>query len=181
VTIAASDLIAVGAIVKAFGIKGEVLIEPLTDVPERFRSLQRVYLAPELPATGSATGAPVPTELETVKINRRRIRARFACAQDRTAAQTLVGLLVMIPPEETIALPPGTFFVHQLVGCSVVDEQGTRLGTLTDVLRYPAHDVYVISGAGEADFLVPAVHEFVRSIDTATRTITLHVIEGMRA
>ena len=52
-TIAVRDLIAVGSIAKAFGIKGDVIIEPLTDMPERFRSLRRVYLASESSATGS--------------------------------------------------------------------------------------------------------------------------------
>ena len=86
----------------------------------------------------------------------------------------------MIPPEDTVPLPPGTFFVHQLIGFTAVDEQGAYLGTLKDILHFPAHDVYVIAAAGEQDLLVPAVCEFVRSIDTATRTMVIRVIEGMR-
>lgn len=179
-TIAVRDLVAVGSIVKAFGIKGDVIIEPLTDMPERFRSLRRVYLASEASATGSAESEPVTTEMTAIQISPRGIRAAFACAPDRTAAEALVGLLVMIPPEETVALPPGTFFVHQVIGFSAVDEHGAPLGKLRDVLRYPAHDVYVIGREGDQDFLVPAVREFVRNIDAATRTLTIRVIEGMR-
>lgn len=179
-TIAVRDLVAVGSIVKAFGIKGELVVEPLTDVPERFRSLRRVYLASEAAARGAEGGDAVVTEVTAVTIEPRGIRMKVACAPDRTAAEGLVGLLVMIPPEETVTLPPGTFFVHELLGYRAVDEQGMVLGHLKDVLRFPAHDVYVIGLEGEQDLMVPAVRAYIRSIDTATRTMTVRVIEGMR-
>jgi 16S rRNA processing protein RimM len=177
---AVRDLIAVGVIVKAFGIKGEVIVQPLTDAPGRFRSLQNVFLVPEPVANGTADGAPVTTGIAEVHVEPRGIRARFACAPDRTAAERLVGLIVMIPQEEAVQLPEGTFFVHQVIGFHAVDEQGAPLGTLKDVLRFPAHDVYVIAAPGEQDLLVPAVREFVRSIDSANRTMIIRVIEGMR-
>ena len=180
-SIAVHDLIAVGSVAKAFGIRGDVIVEPLTDVPERFRSLRRVYLVAESSATGARDGSPVPAEITAVNVAPHGIRVRFSCAPDRTAAEKLVGLLVMIPAEETVPLPPGTFFVHQIIGFAVVDEQGAPLGRLTDVLHFPAQDVYVISADGEQDLLVPAVSEFVRSIDTAARTITIRLIEGMQA
>jgi len=180
VTIAVRDLIAVGSIVKAFGIKGDVIVESLTDMPERFRSLRRVFLASEASARGASDSQPVTTEITAAAIDPRGIRLRLACAEDRTAAEALVGLLVMIPPDETIALPPGTFFVHQLIGYGAVDEQGAPLGRLKDILRFPAHDVYVIGMEGEQDLMVPAVREFIRNIDAATRTLTIRLIEGMR-
>jgi len=180
VTIAVRDLIAVGSIAKAFGIKGDVIVEPLTDIPERFRSLQNVYLASELSATGVNDSEPMLAEVTAVQIEPRGIRMKLSCAPDRTAAEKLVGLLVMIPPEDIVPLPPGTFFVHELIGFTAVDEQGARLGTLKDVLHYPAHDVYVIGAEGVQDLLVPAVREFVRSIDSVTRTMVIRVIEGMR-
>jgi 16S rRNA processing protein RimM len=180
VTIAVRDLVAIGSIVKAFGIKGELVVDPLTDVPERFRSLQRVFLVSTEQALGSAAGDPITTDVIDVHVEHRGVRMRLTCAQDRTAAESLVGLLVMIPPEETVSLPPGTFFIHEIIGFRAVDEQGTTLGILRDVLRYPAHDVYVIGGQGTPDLLVPAVREFVRSIDRSTRTVTIRVIEGMQ-
>jgi len=138
VTYAVRDLIAIGAIVKAFGIKGEIIIEPLTDMPERFRSLRRVLLVSETAAKGLADEKPVVTEVTAVQIEARGIRMSLACAPDRTAAEALVGKLVMIPQEEAVTLPPGTFFVHQVIGYRAVDEHGATLGTLADVLRFPA-------------------------------------------
>jgi 16S rRNA processing protein RimM len=180
VTIAVRDLVAVGSIVKAFGIKGEIIVDPMTDVPERFRSLQRVFLVSKEQVLGTTAGEPISTEVTDVRIESRGVRMRLTCAPDRTAAEKLVGLLLMIPPEETVSLPAGTFFVHEIIGFRAVDEQGTTLGTLNDVLRYPAHDVYVIGEQGKPDLLIPAVREFVRNIDRATRIVTIRVIEGMR-
>jgi 16S rRNA processing protein RimM len=180
VNLSARDLIAIGSIVKAFGIKGDIIVDPLTDTPERFRSVRRVYLASERAATGVEDREPVMTELTVVHIDARGVRAQLSCAADRTAAEKLVGLLVMIPPEETVTPSPGSFFVHQIIGFAAVDEEGSPQGILKDVLRFPAHDVYVIGAEGKEDLLVPAVHEFVRSINPATRTMTIRVIEGLR-
>jgi 16S rRNA processing protein RimM len=179
VTIVVRDLVAVGSIAKAFGIKGEVVVESLTDMPERFRSLQRVFLVPESVARGEENGEPEETTVTGVKVEQRGIRMRFTCAPGRTEAERLVGLLVMVAPEDAAPLPPGTFFVHQVIGFLAVDEQGAVKGTLKEVLRYPAHDVYVIAADGKPDLLIPAVGEFVKAIDPVARTVTVRVIEGM--
>jgi 16S rRNA processing protein RimM len=180
VTIAVHDLVAIGSIVKAFGIKGELVVDPLTDAPERFCSLRRVFLVEEAVARGLAPGEPRETQVIGTSVEQRGVRMRLACAPDRTEAEKLVGLLVMVSPEDVVALPPGTFFVHQIIGFEARDEQGMRLGTLKEVLRYPAHDVYVIGDGNAPDLMVPAVREFVKAIDPVSRTVTVHVIEGMQ-
>jgi 16S rRNA processing protein RimM len=65
-----------------------------------------------------------------------------------------------------------------MIGCSVEGEDGSNIGTLTDVLKLPANDVWVVR-SGEKEILVPAVKEFVCSIDEAHKRIVIHVIEGL--
>ena len=64
------------------------------------------------------------------------------------------------------------------MGLAVVDEQGVEQGTVREVLKMPAHDVYVVGGKGN-EILLPAVKEFILKIDLRTRTIKVRLIEGM--
>jgi 16S rRNA processing protein RimM len=72
----------------------------------------------------------------------------------------------------------GTHFVHDIVGLNVVDEKGIGVGVVKDVLRLPAQDVYVIEKDGR-EWMLPAVKEFVASIDVVARTMRVRVIEGL--
>lgn len=173
---AISDLVAVGKIVKVFGVKGDVIVAPMTDFPGRFKNLRRVFLG----NPSSASGAQVmETTIERVDVAPRGVRVTLGCATDRTTAGQLVGLLILVPPAERIALPAGTYFVDDLVGLVVQTGDGERVGVLKEVMRMPAHDVYVIETGGE-EMLLPAVREFVRAVDLEARTLTVHLIEGMR-
>ena len=58
-----------------------------------------------------------------------------------------------------------------------VDEQGTEIGKLTEVLDMPAGQVYVVQG--ETEHTIPAVPEFILDIDADEKTIRVHLIEGM--
>jgi 16S rRNA processing protein RimM len=166
-----AELLAIGSIVKAFGIKGELIVRPLTDMPERFASLKtvRVGRTPEDIAVMHITRAVIEP---------RGIRLRIRGINDRTAAEQLVGQLLFIDNRQRLRLPKGTFFVHEVVGLQVIDEEGRDLGSVREVLKYPAHDVYVV-GHTPHDILIPAVKEFIRRIDVATGTMRVKVIEGM--
>jgi 16S rRNA processing protein RimM len=165
------DLLAVGSIVKALGLKGDVVVRPLTDVPDRFRTLKAVWL-------GSDAMSVVPERIEGVSVERRGVRIKFVGIEDRTAAEKLCGKLVFIEEADAIRLPAGRYFVHDVIGLSVRDEHGNEVGTVADVLRYPANDVYVVRGS-RGEMMIPAVKEFVLAIDIAARAMTVRLIEGM--
>ena len=74
-------------------------------------------------------------------------------------------------------LPRGGYFIQDVLGASVVDEQGNEIGKLTDVLERPASNIYVVEG--ETEHLIPAVPEFIRSTDAEAGVITVRLIEGM--
>jgi 16S rRNA processing protein RimM len=167
------DLYAVGRVVKPFGVKGEVVLLPLTDDPGRFRTLRNVLVG-RTPATAREA------RLEATDIRPGGVRARLSVSPDRTAAETLVGSLVFVAPAERRKLPKGTYFTHQITGLVAVTEEGEELGRVREVMKLPANDVYVIEGKGR-EILVPAVREFVRSIDLEAGTIRVRLIEGMDA
>ena len=165
--------LAIGRIVKPFGVHGELVVEPLTDDPERFTELRTVLLGPDADTLR-------PVSVERVRVTGRGVRLRLEGTRDRDAAEALRGLFVFVSAADCIRLPPGRHFVHTLIGLSVVSEEGERLGILTEVLKLPAHDVYVIRGE-HGEMMIPAVEEFVRRIDPSAGTVTVRLIEGMSA
>ena len=74
-------------------------------------------------------------------------------------------------------LPKGSFFIQDILGASVVDEQGNEIGKLTDVMDVPRGQIYEVKG--ETDHLIPAVPEFILNVDADAGIITVRLIEGM--
>lgn len=165
-------LVAVGSVTKPFGIKGDVIVQPLTDVPGRFRARRRVHMGRDDETTESRV-------IERAVVEARGVRVKLKGIDSRTAAEKIRGHMLFVEGADAVRLPQGTFFIHDIIGLSVSDEQGAALGTVSDVLRYPANDVYVVSGS-EGEILVLAVKEFVRKIDLGTRTLVVHLLDGMR-
>lgn len=162
-----------------FGVRGDVVVQPMSDDPERFSGLDRVFLGRYEDAV-AGSGTPVlETVIDAVHRDGRGVRLHLAALPDRTAAERAVGMLLMIPREERPPLEDGRYYVDDLVGLTVLGTDGEQLGVLAEVLRMPAHDVYVVRD-GAKEFMVPAVKEFIRGVDLAARTITVALIEGMR-
>ena len=74
-------------------------------------------------------------------------------------------------------LPPGSFFLADILGAAVLTEDGAPVGTLEDVLDLPGNRVYVVRG--ETEHLIPAVPEFILKTDPVHDVVTVRLIDGM--
>lgn len=167
----ADTLFAVGRIVKAFGIRGEIVVEPLTRDAERLRKLTQALVG------RTADDARLCT-ITGVSIDGRGARLKLAEVPDRTAAEGLTGCYLFVGADERIRPAAGTFFVDEVVGLAVLDDGDRRIGTVKAVLHLPAHDVYVVA-AGEREIMIPAVKAFILRIDPAAGVMQVRLIEGM--
>ncbi len=165
------DLLAVGRVVKAFGISGELIVQPMTDNPDRFKRLKSVFIGRDSSTTHAAT-------MERVSVEQRGIRVKLRGVDDRNGAEALTGALIFVDDEHRVRIPRGRYFIHDIIGMTVVDEEGAVRGTVRDVMRMPANDIYVIDRNG-TEMLLPAVKEFILDIDVPRRRMTVHLIEGM--
>jgi len=154
-------------------------VRPMTDDPARFTKLKRVYLGRYDDAVQKSGTQAVETTIDNVRVDARGVRMRLAAIPDRTAAERSVGLLLFVADADRLALADGQYFVHELIGLTVKTVEGETLGLLTEVLRMPAHDVYVVKGDGN-EIMIPAVGAFILAVDTSARTMTLRLIDGMR-
>jgi len=164
-------LVTIGKVIKTFGVKGEMKIEPLTDFPERFGDLRRVYLV-------SPAGKEIVCEVRSARNAGDAIYLLFAGYDTPEKARVLNGWLLKIPEAETIPLPDGSYYWFELIGMEVVSESGEKLGAIADIFQTGSNDVYVLK-KGRKEIYVPATKEVIRQVDKKARRMTIRMLEGL--
>jgi 16S rRNA processing protein RimM len=166
------DWVAIGEVVGAFGLRGEVKVSPLTDFPERFSHTQTVYVGEK----------HVPYRVEGAHPHKQQVLLRLEGVATIGDAERLRGAILWIPGAEIAPLPEGHYYLHDIVGLRVDDVRGRHLGTVADVLSTGANDVYIVRRAeadGGAEVLLPAVKEFIKAVDVARGIMIVDPIPGL--
>lgn len=159
--------VVIGEIVTTFGNKGEVKVRPYTDFPEHFEQMKEIYIA-------GPKGDCRMLKIESVRYHKGAVLIKFAGVDDMSSAETLRDSTLRISEAELIPLEEGEYYIHDILGIEMVTTEGEHLGKIKEVLRSPAHDVYVTERA-----MIPAVKEFVVSIDLDKREMVVRPVEGL--
>ncbi len=154
-----------GKIVNTFGVRGEVKLQPWCDSAEFLRPFKTLYI----------DGAP--RRVLSSRVHKEMLIVHFEGVEDLNAAMALKNKLVTFARSDA-ELPEGRFFVADILGAAVVDEDGRTVGRLTDVLELPAGQVYVVEGE-DGEHTIPNRCEFILDVDTDENVIRVHLIEGM--
>lgn len=157
-----SNLILIGKFVRVRGIRGQLKVLPLTDFPEQFNSLDRIYVS-------SAKGS------ELVNVKSVQFIKNLPClflkgVESIEQAELFIGREIYIEPEQRIALPEGSYRFEEIDGFKVVSSSGELVGVLKDVMHLPASDVLVIDRKGK-EVLIPFVGSLVPLVDKENRLI----------
>ena len=153
-----------GKIVNTHGVAGEVKIEVWLDSAAYMKRFKRLFLGGR------------ELEVESARVQKDFLLCKLRGVDDVNAAMSLKGRTVAIAREDA-KLPKGGYFIQDILGARVVDEEGKEIGTLVDVLERPASRIYVVRG--ESEHLIPAVPAFIRNTDAENGIITVHMIEGL--
>ncbi len=163
----APEYIEVGQIVNTHGVRGEVKVQPWDVNAERLCTFKTFYMdgEPFRPLSKRVHGEMALLTLPEI--------------EDMDAAAALKGKVLSIRRSD-VRLPKGEYFDEELVGMNVFNYfPHSYVGTVTEVLTYPAHKLYRVKGP-EKTYLIPAVKDiFVTDINTTSREITVHMIEGL--
>ena len=160
------DFITVGVIVNAHGIRGEVKLLPQGADPEAVARC-RVFYLDGRSYTPSAC-----------RVHKGCLLLKLPGIEDMDAALSLKGKVVTICRQDN-DLPPDVYFDQELIGLTAQDAAtGDVLGTVEEVLSYPAHKIYAVRG-GKDEYLIPAVPAFVKEINITDKYMKIHVWEGM--
>jgi 16S rRNA processing protein RimM len=166
-----SSFITIARIARTRGNKGEVLVESYTDYPDRFDSLEEVWLEPE-------GGAAERIKLEFTWEHKGRRILKFEGYDTIGAAQSLVGCFVQIPEEKAVRLPEGTYFDHDLIGCSIENTQGELLGVVAYILRISGNNQLVVRNRSK-EFMIPAAGSICTHISIDEKRIIVDLPEGL--
>lgn len=163
----------VGRLVNTHGLRGEVRIVPTTDFPDqRFRKGNELFLF-----------HPSLAEPLKLKITARRTHKDFEILSfdgfsNINDVEKYKGGELKIPEESLMELEEDEFYIHQLVGCEVVSDQGEELGTIVDVIQPGANDVWVVKGK-RGEILLPYIDECIKEVDIANKRVVCHLMEGL--
>ncbi len=165
-----------GEVLRGHGIRGELRIRLLTDYPERIGTLETVYLAdsPE-PRKGKVT----PYRVKGMRRNGEFGLLSLHEITDRTQADRLRGLYVLIDLEHAVPLEEGEFYLYQLIGLSVQTSAGETLGKLVEVLETGANDVYLVESPRYGEILIPVTDETIVKTDVSAGIVVVNLPEGL--
>lgn len=164
-----TNLTLIGKVAGVHGIRGELTIHPLTDDPGRFYELETVFINTEDPAGGP----PQPQEIEGARVHKGRVLLKIVGLEDRTAAERLIGHDVFIRAEDRKTLAENQFFLDDLPGLSVENEDGSRVGVVAKVDDHPGNMLIVIRLENGKMLDIPFVKAYVAKVDTELSRMVL--------
>lgn len=153
-----------GQIVNTHGVRGEIKIMPWADSPEFLLKFKTLYIGQR------------GFRVQSSRVHKNMVLAKMEGIDDVNDAMSLKNKTVCIDRDD-VKLPRGHFFISDIIGAEVIDENGDRIGVLADVMEMPAQNIYVVRG--EREIMIPAVDEFILNTDIENGRITVRLIEGM--
>jgi len=160
------EYIVVGHVIKAWGIRGEVKVEVLTDFPGRFDPGNVLYIDGH------------PLTVERTRPHKEHLMVKLRSIDDLTTASKLQGRNLEIPIRQVPDLPDGQYYRFQVVGLEVCGTNGEPVGKIEDILPTGSNDVYVVRGP-RGEVLIPATDDVVKSIDLENGRMIIEIIDGL--
>jgi 16S rRNA processing protein RimM len=160
------DLVVLAVVARPHGLKGELKISL------ECSGIDRILSCPDLLLVGEGKDPrPVKADMAFLRPDGTAV-VRLVGISDRDAAEALRGARLAVPEDKQAPAPEDSFYVHDLVGCRVVDPSGVEMGILEEVMEIPANWVYVVRGGGR-EWLVPAVKSIVKKVDLKSRRVVV--------
>ena len=158
--------IVIGKIVAPHGVRGDIRILPLTEKPEQFLDLDYLLLHDGRKLT-----------IKHARFHKRMVLVTTEEIKSMNEAELLRDQEVLIKAEDLPELEEGQFYVADLIGLPVFDEEGKQIGTFKDSLSTNSYDVYVIEKKKKKDILLPALKIYVKEINLAEKRIVVTLPE----
>lgn len=165
------EMLRVGVISSTHGVRGEVKVYPTTDDPKRFKQLKEVTLD-----TGKEL---LPMEIQGVKFFKNMVILKFKGYDSINAIEKYKGKDLLIHRSQAVPLKEGENFIVDLIGLTVITDEGETLGKLTDVLKTGANDVYVVEMPSGKEVLIPVIKPCILNVDLEAGQVKVHLLEGL--
>ena len=165
------NMFRVGIYVNTHGVRGEIKLLPTTDDVNRFHK--------DLPLVLDTGKEPIPVTVSSVKHFKNMVILGFREFPDINAIERYKGCDVLVSREHAIPLEEGEYYISDLIGCTVVEEDGSVFGELTDVMTTGANDVYVVKSKAGKEVLLPVIPDCIKNVDIENKKITVYLMPGL--
>ncbi len=165
------DLLQVGILSSTHGVRGEIKVFPTTDDVKRFKKNKEYIL-------GTKNGN-IDVMVESVKFFKQFVILKFEGIDTLDDILAYKGCSLYVNRAHAVKLQKDEYFIADLIGMEVFDEEDNYIGKLTDVLETGANDVYEITTEDEKTYLFPAIKECIKKVDMDNRKITAYVMPGL--
>ncbi len=160
------EFLEAGKIINTFGIRGELKVQPWSDRVDFLKQFKTIYISGQ------------PVRVVSVRVHQQNALLTLEGVTDMDSALPYKNKIIEVRRAD-IKNKPGEHFVADLIGLDARDaDSGEVFGKVSDVLSYPAQDLYEVKGGGKT-YLIPDVPAFVKEINEMEGFISFHVLEGM--
>ena len=167
-----TDRFQVGVIASTHGVRGDVKVFPTTDDPARFRKLKKVYL--------TFRGKTQEHSVSAVRLQGKFVILHLSDIESPEEARLYRNLPLMIDRADAMPLEEGRWYIPDLIGMKVLEDDGSVLGTLTDVLQTGANDVYEVRTEDGENVLIPAIRDCILDVSPEEGIMKVHLLPGLR-
>ena len=161
------NLLEIGQIVNTHGLRGDVKVMPWCDDPEIFHELAYVLIDGE------------EFEIQKSSLHKNAVLLKLKGIDHINDAENYRNKVLTIPREELGELPEGTYYICDLLGCSVETVNGRNLGKICDIIKTGSNDVYVVEDITKKQVLIPVIDEVIKSVSIDEKRIVIEPLKGL--
>ncbi|WP_225744646.1 ribosome maturation factor RimM [Marinilactibacillus sp. Marseille-P9653] len=162
----------VGKVVNTHGLKGEVRVLSVTSNPA-----DRYYVG--APLIWFKDGEQVELTVRSHRVHKNFDLVAFEDYPSINEVERFIGGVLRVGDDQLLELEDNEFYLHEIIGCTVVDESGDTLGKIKDILATGANDVWVVQRQNKKDLLLPYIEPVILDVDIENQRVTVHVMEGL--
>jgi len=161
----------IGQIVNTSGLKGEIKIKPFTDDITKFNDFKTIYV--------SIKKELKEFKVEKVRFSKNMVFLKLKGIDTIEEAENYRNLYIKRKRDKDEKLEVDTYYIVDLIGCSVCTDDQKELGEVIDVFSTGSNDVYVVKDELGKQVLLPAIKDVIKNVDIENKTITVHLLEGL--
>ncbi len=165
------NLLEIGKIVNTHGLRGEVKVVPWTDSPDDFEAVEKVFV--------KIKSEYMPLTVKAVRYQKNNLIVKFREFDNINDVEAFKGATLYCDRDELGELPEGVYYIVDLIGLTVVSDEGDTVGVIADVFNTGANDIYDVKREGKKNLLLPVIDEVVKEIDMEKGQVTVHIMEGL--
>ncbi len=165
------DFFRIGVITKPHGLKGEVKVFPTTDDAKRFKKLKKCIIRTKK--------GDIEAEKKSCKFFKNLVILSFVGYDDINEVEAFRNCDIYVSREDAVPLEEGEYYISDVIGSDVYEDNGSHLGTVNDVLQTGANDVFTVAMENGRELLIPVINDCVIDIDTEGKKVIVKLMKGM--